>query len=99
MRARAALTNWRPHHKGQVRIRKECDREWHSLSGDRIVRDKSGYGKNAIEQGALTLWRPHRKGQIRIRKECDREWHSLSEDRIVMDKSGYGKDATESGTH
>ena len=61
MRPRVALTNWRPHRKGQVRIRKGCDREWHSLSGDRIVRDKSGYGKNAIEQGALTLWRPHRE--------------------------------------
>ena len=51
-----ALTSWRRHRKGQVRIRKECDREWHSQTGDAIVRDKSGYGKNATESG-LTSWR------------------------------------------
>jgi hypothetical protein len=43
----------------------------HSLSGDRIGRDKSGHGK-VIERGALTFWRPHRKGQVRTREECDR---------------------------
>ena len=71
----------------------------HSPTGDGIVRDKSGCGKNATEQGALTHWRRHGKGQVRIRKECDREGHSPTGDSIVRDKSGYGKNATESGTH
>ena len=61
MRPRVALTNWGPHRMGQVKIRKECDREWHSRPGDRIIRDKSGHGKNATEGVALTHWRPHRK--------------------------------------
>ena len=55
MRPRVALTSWRRRHTGQVRIRKECDREWHSPSGDGIVRDKSRYGKNAAESGTHFL--------------------------------------------
>ena len=31
----------------------------HSQTGDHIVRDKPGHGKNAIEEGALTHWRPY----------------------------------------
>ena len=55
MRPRVALTHWRQDRNGQVRIRKECDREWHSLSGDSMVRDKSGYGKDATESGTHSL--------------------------------------------
>ena len=47
-------------------------RQGHSRTGDRIVRDKSGYRKNATERVALTHWRPHREKQIRTRDECDR---------------------------
>ena len=35
----------------------------HSLSGDRIGRDKSGHGKNPAERRALTLWRPNPIGR------------------------------------
>ena len=55
MRPRVALTIWRRQSKGQLRIRKECDREWHSQTGDGIVRDKSGYGKNVTESGTHQL--------------------------------------------
>ena len=55
MRPRVVLTPWRRNRKGQVRIRKECDREWHSQTGDGIVKDKSGYGMNATESGTHVL--------------------------------------------
>ena len=55
MQPRVALTAWRQHRKEQVKIRKVCDREWHSLPGDGIVRDKSGYGKNATESDTHCL--------------------------------------------
>ena len=90
MRPRVALTLWRQHGKGQVRIRKECDREWHSISGDGIVRTNQDT-ERMRPRVALTLWRRHHKGQVRIRKECNREWHSPPGDGIVRDKSGYGK--------
>ena len=91
-----ALTNWKPHRKGQVRTQKETDRamrthaletaqegtsqdternepsDWHSPTGDRTGRDKSGHGKKLTERCVLTLWRPHRKGQVRTRNETDR---------------------------
>ena len=55
MRPRVALTNWRRDRKGQIRIGKECDREWHSRPGDGIERDKSGYGRDATESGTHPL--------------------------------------------
>ena len=44
----------------------------HSQTGDRVGRDKSGYGNKPTEQCALTNWRPHREGQVRTWKETDR---------------------------
>ena len=53
--------------------------EAYSQPGDRIGKDKSGYGEKPTERGALTSWRPHRKGQVRIRRETNRArgTHSL----------------------
>ena len=85
MQPRVALTLWRRHRKEQVRIRNVCDREWHSLPGDGIVRDKPEHGKDATDCVTLTNWRRCRKGHARIRKGCDREWHSQTGDGIVRD--------------
>ena len=53
--------------------------EGHSHSGDSIVKDKSGHGRNPTERWALTSWRRHRERQVRTREESDRArgTHSL----------------------
>ena len=46
--------------------------EAHSLPGDGIGRDSSGYRNKPTEQGSLTSWRQHREGLFRTQKEPDR---------------------------
>ena len=73
----------------------ECDREGNALPGDRIVRDKSGQGKNGTERRALTFWRPHREEQVKTQKKGPSDGHSHARNGIGRDKSGHGKNMTE----
>ena len=67
---RGRLTPWRADRKGQVRTRKETDRQGSSPTGD-YKGNKSEHGKIPTERGALTNWRPHQEGQFRTRKGTD----------------------------
>ena len=75
--------------------RKKATERWHSLSGDRVRRDKSGHGKKATEEGVLTNWRPHQEGpsQDTKRKRLN-EGDSRTGNSNGKDKSGHEKKAT-----
>jgi hypothetical protein len=75
---RGTLTLCQVQSEGQVRTKKNRQREGHSRSVEHR-RDKSGHRKNTSKKGKLTPYRAHREGQVRTPKSSEqaRSTHSL----------------------